>query len=910
MSDPMSTNARRILVPVLAAALLACEAQPPPSEASGSSASGAAKEAPSDPSPAATDPTGSKSATQSFTPACQPQAETCNGKDDDCDGAIAEFAAGCSFCPRTIGYWKTHPDLWPVSTISVGAGSYTVDLAITQILEKASSSDATRMLAAQLVGAKLNVLMAAVGGDAIASTIAAADAFLMDHPLGSDPQGADRDDALGLKDKLDAFNNSGEKGCTCAPKCDGKECGPDGCGSYCGVCGSGAECSEGQCQCIPSLEVCDGIDNDCDGQKDEDLGTLSCGIGACKVTVTACLDGEIQLCVPGQPSPETCNGLDDNCDFVVDAIACDDGSACTIDDLCLAGVCDGSPVDCADSNPCTDDACDPATGCSCDANAAPCDDWNDCTTTDLCVDKVCVGFAELTCDDANACTSDECVPGGGCKHSPLSQVPCSDGSPCTGLDWCQAGACQAGGPVSCNDDNPCTKDGCDAAFGCVHTPDTDLEQVFVSCGVGACKVTVAACLGGVPQSCTPGAPSAEACNGLDDDCDFVVDAIPCDDDDACTIDDLCLAGACGSSVVDCNDGNPCTDDLCDSVTGCYCTDNTKPCDDGDACTVTDICSDKGCVGSGAPSCDDGNPCTADGCASDAGCTHTPQAGPCTDGDACTTADACVGGACQSGAPLSCDDGNPCTTDGCSPAAGCAHGAVADGTSCDDGNACSGTCPGQSPGTLHRYAVTTAWTDPAVGWAGSGHSIVVGGLIDGVNGVVLTAQPDLVFDVLDDGSAHMHGTAVVTAGGPLGEAWSVDIWWSLRGVGPAGQGSGGPKLELIAGVQTPALTNTWSYYDMWPGGAFLTKVGSPKDIAWLTQVPAGSVYPYQVGVGANGKNLHFGASGWIGYTRYTAAGATWSGKGDINVDTTELPLCVPGDTCHAGMCGNPAETCSQ
>lgn len=57
-------------------------------------------------------------------------------------------------------------------------------------------------------------------------------------------------------------------------------------------------------------------------------------------------------------------------------------------------------------------------------------------------------------------------------------------------------------------------DGCGAA--------TD-NEVFATCGVGACLRTALSCVGGVTQQCTPGEPSLELCNGIDDDCDGAVD---------------------------------------------------------------------------------------------------------------------------------------------------------------------------------------------------------------------------------------------------------------------------------------------------------------------------------------------------------------------------------------------------
>ncbi|MGH9796533.1 MAG: putative metal-binding motif-containing protein, partial [Candidatus Polarisedimenticolia bacterium] len=45
----------------------------------------------------------------------------------------------------------------------------------------------------------------------------------------------------------------------------------------------------------------------------------------------------------------------------------------------------------------------------------------------------------------------------------------------------------------------------------------------LTCGTGACQRTVAACVGGQSQTCTPGSPTAETCNGIDDDCDGAAD---------------------------------------------------------------------------------------------------------------------------------------------------------------------------------------------------------------------------------------------------------------------------------------------------------------------------------------------------------------------------------------------------
>ena len=71
-------------------------------------------------------------------------------------------------------------------------------------------------------------------------------------------------------------------------------------------------------ECEPSAEICNGIDDDCDEQTDEGLGSTSCGVGACRRTVQNCVNGQQQQCVPGNPSPENCNdNIDNDCDGTI-----------------------------------------------------------------------------------------------------------------------------------------------------------------------------------------------------------------------------------------------------------------------------------------------------------------------------------------------------------------------------------------------------------------------------------------------------------------------------------------------------------------------------------------------------------------------------------------------------------------
>jgi hypothetical protein len=325
----------------------------------------------------------------------------------------------------------------------------------------------------------------------------------------------------------------------------------------------------------------------------------------------------------------------------------------------------------------------------------------------------------------------------------------------------------------------------------------------------------------------------EACDdGRDNDCNQEPDCRdpsclnrPCDDQNSCTLDDVCVEGGqCVGDPNDCDDQNVCTDDRCDPQSG-QCLHEPligQACEDGDLCTVKDICVEDptGNVScEGIPViCDDGDQCTRDLCDPSTGlCQFLPDPGaPCDDGDLCTENDRCVqeptGAIFCQGAPVGCDDSNLCTIDFCDPDSGeCVYQPII----CDDGNVCTADACNPDTGQCEylpipmlevevvrfHNAVTLEWssTPDATHW-----NTYRGTIPSGLMG---SRPPGSQYDhrcfESDDSAGDGATIATDKDTPPRGTAFYYDITGEGQcGEGPLGSDSSGTVRPNIAPCPTP------------------------------------------------------------------------------------------------------------
>lgn len=189
----------------------------------------------------------------------------------------------------------------------------------------------------------------------------------------------------------------------------------------------------------------------------------------------------------------------------------------------------------------------------------------DCSFDNTCPDSFHCDIAH-TAEGADVPA--QCVPKSGtcdCTSTSIGQqLTCqlsADAGTCTGTRTCQADGytpCSAKQPMAevCNgvDDN------------CNTMVDEGLGDT--TCGLGECLRSTANCVNGLPQTCNPGTPTAEICDGKDNDCDGVVD-------NGIDKNSVMYCGSCTNSCMAMNGTPKCSAGVCAIDT---CTNPYRDCD--------------------------------------------------------------------------------------------------------------------------------------------------------------------------------------------------------------------------------------------------------------------------------------------------------------------------------------------
>ncbi len=461
-----------------------------------------------------------------------PATESCNGNDDDCDDEIDEGTGG-SQCERTNEFGTC------LGSYSCVAGQLACD-AQEPAEDKCDGQDndcdgvADQAFPDKDQDGEANCIDQDDDGDSVSDE--------EDNcPLAANPEQENFDldsqgDACDSDDDNDLVPDDGD------------------CGPFDPTVKPGAQ------------EICDGLDNDCDGSTDEDF---VCGTGPCA----------------GKKEGD----------------ACDDGDACTGSDTCAGGACIGTPKDCTYlDGPCTTGVCK-AGACQQEAKAGTCDDADPCTVDDSCQQGSCLGIP-MDCTDLDGPCSHGICLNGGCIAQFLMGA-CSDGDPCTSGDACKDGLCKGTAKDCSYMDGTCTKGTCSDG-ACVQDPlegpcdDQDPATADDACAQGVCAGLPDPDGDGIANSGYAGPCKSGKTDGCNDNCPLAPNADQADADgngvgDACTCVPSCAGKQCGSdgcggSCGTCDDKDPCTVDMCQPAGTCSAAAGNN----GAICTLAGGCSGK------------------------------------------------------------------------------------------------------------------------------------------------------------------------------------------------------------------------------------------------------------------------------------------------------------------------------
>jgi hypothetical protein len=301
-------------------------------------------------------------------------------------------------------------------------------------------------------------------------------------------------------------------------------------------------------------ELCNGLDDDCDGSTDEGF---PCVAGSTMTCTTACGTPGTGTCSGNCEPPgseecrglggEVCNGEDDDCDGVCDndfaccagqiapcTTACGSTGSTVCTESCELGTCIPPSETCNGADDDCDTTCDEGFGC-CRGTVLPCTTTCRSAGTRVCGDTcaypgMCTPPAE-TCNGVDDDCDGVCDNGFACCAG--TGTPCTTACGTTGSRGC-SGTCTLGTgeclppAESCNGRDDDCDTSVDEGFACAPGTRTSCTT---GCGSTGTAICTEACTAG---TCTP---PAELCgNGADDDCDGAID-------EGCATNDTCAGAA-------------------------------------------------------------------------------------------------------------------------------------------------------------------------------------------------------------------------------------------------------------------------------------------------------------------------------------------------------------------------------